>query len=167
MDRGGSGLRTVLRDSAGRTLTRKQLSDRSVFLAATSGIPGYDPSYTYDRTVHVRMARDGVDLFLRPVFNRLAPSSEDSVAASLLLERKSLATMVAAIFLAMILVRTSLRWYWNPPARNTPASDPSESVTRVQRFLRFHHGVLISRLPQRALGFTRRGEHGEQLARRA
>ena len=82
--------RTVLRDSHGKTLTRKQLSDRSVFLAAISAIPDYDPIYTYDRTVHVRMARlGGVGYYLR------------------------LARMVAAIFLVMILilVRTSLCWY--------------------------------------------------------
>lgn len=106
--------RTVLRDSAGNTLTRKQLSDRAVFSTATSGIPGYDPSYTYNRTVHVRMARlGGVGSFLRLVFNRIAPGWEDSVTASLLLERESLATMVAALFAIMILVlvRVFLRWY--------------------------------------------------------
>ena len=106
--------RAVLRDSAGQTLTRKQLSDRSVFLAATKGIAGYDPSYTYDRTVHVRMARLGsLGYYLRLAFNRIAPGWEDSVTASLLLERESLATMTAAIFLLMILIlmRIFLRWY--------------------------------------------------------
>jgi hypothetical protein len=106
--------RTVLRDSAGRTLTRKDLADRPVFLTATSAIPGYDPSYTYDRTVHVHTARlGGLGYFLRLVFNRIAPGWEDSVTASLLLERESLATMVAAIFLLMILIlaRVFLRWY--------------------------------------------------------
>ena len=106
--------RTVLRDSAGRTVTRKQLSDRSVFLAATSGISGYDPSYTYDRTVHVRMARLGrAGYYLRLVFNHIAPGWDDSMTTSLLLERESLAAMVAAIFSMMILVlvRIFLRWY--------------------------------------------------------
>jgi len=106
--------RAVLRDSAGQTLTRKQLSDRSVFAAATSGIASYDPSYTYDRTVHVRMARlGGLGRYLRLAFNRIAPGWEDSVTASLLLERESLATMVTAIFLLMILIliRIFLRWY--------------------------------------------------------
>lgn len=106
--------RTVLKDSAGQALTRKQLSDRSVLVAATRGIAGYDPTYTYDRTVHVRMARLGsLGYYLRLAFNRIAPGWEDSVTASLLLERESLATMVAAIFLLMILilVRIFLRWY--------------------------------------------------------
>lgn len=106
--------RTVLRDSAGNTLTRKDLTNRAVFQAATSGIPDYDPSYTYDRTQHVRMARlGGIGPFARVVLNRLAPGWEDSVTASLVLERDSLATMLAAVSLLMvlILVRIFLRWY--------------------------------------------------------
>lgn len=106
--------RTILRDSSGRTLTRKQLADRSVFLAATRGIPGYDPIYTYDTTVHVRTARlGGVGRYLRIIANRVAPGWEDSVTASLLLERESLAAMVAAVFSMMLLIlaRVFLRWY--------------------------------------------------------
>lgn len=106
--------RTILRDSAGRTVTRKELADPAVFLAATSGIPNYNPSYTYNRTVHIRLARLGsLGYYLRSVSNRMAPGWEDSVTASLVLERESLATMVAVIFLMMILilVRTSLRWF--------------------------------------------------------
>ncbi|HEX4001828.1 MAG TPA: transglutaminase domain-containing protein [Candidatus Acidoferrales bacterium] len=106
--------RTVLRDSAGNTVTRKQLSDRSVFLAATHAIAGYDPAYTYDQTVHIRMGRlGGLGAYLRLAANRLAPGWEDSVTASLLLERESLATMVGAMLLLMILVlaRVFLRWY--------------------------------------------------------
>lgn len=106
--------RTILQDSAGRTLTRKDLSNHSVFMTATSGIPNYDPTYTYDRTVHVRMARLGsLGGYLRLVLNRIVPGWEDSATASLLLERESLATMVAATFLVMvlILIRTLLRWY--------------------------------------------------------
>ena len=106
--------RTVLRDSAGRTLTREQLADRSAFSTATSGIPDYNPSYTYDRTSHVHMARLGVlGRYLRSFSNWIAPGWDDSVTASLVLERESLSMLVAAVFLVMILilVRTSLRWY--------------------------------------------------------
>jgi hypothetical protein len=106
--------RTILRDSAGRTVTRKQLTDRTVFLAATSGIPDYDPIYTYDRTAHVRMAKlGGLGGNLRSFANRITPGWEDSVTTSLVMERSSLAAMVAAIFLVMVLIlfRTSLRWY--------------------------------------------------------
>ena len=106
--------RTVLRDSSGNTVTRKQLSDRSVFLTATRGIAGYDPAYTYDQTVHIRLGRlGGLGAYVRLAANRLAPGWEDSVTASLLLERESLATMVAAMLLLMILIlaRVFLRWY--------------------------------------------------------
>jgi len=106
--------RTVLRDSAGHTLTRKDLTNRAVFVAATGGIAGYDPSYTYDRTQHVRMARlGGAGSFLRVALGRLAPGWEDSVTASLVLERESLATMMGAVLLmmALVLLRIFLRWY--------------------------------------------------------
>jgi hypothetical protein len=106
--------RVVLRDSAGSTVTRQALNDRSVFLAATAGIPGYDPSYTYDRTMHVHTARLGrAGYYLSVVFNRIAPGWEDSMTASLLLERESLATTVTAILamMVLILVRIFLRWY--------------------------------------------------------
>ena len=106
--------RTILRDSAGRTVTRKQLGDRSTFLVATGGIPDYDPTYTYDRTVHIRLAKlGGLGRDLRSIFNRVAPGWEDSMTASLVLERESLATMIVAISAVMILLlfRTSLGWY--------------------------------------------------------
>jgi hypothetical protein len=106
--------RTILRDSAGKTVTRKQLADPAVFKVATSAMRGYSPSYTYTRTVHVRFARLGsLGSYLRSASNRVAPGWEDSVTASLVFERESLATMVAAIVLAMILLllRTFLRWY--------------------------------------------------------
>jgi len=106
--------RTILRDSSGNEVTRKQLTDRSVFLAATHAIPGYDPAYTYDQTVHIRLGRlGGLGSYLRLAANRLAPGWEDSVTASLLLERESLATMVGSMLLLMVLIlaRVFLRWY--------------------------------------------------------
>jgi Transglutaminase-like superfamily len=106
--------RTILRDSTGRTVTRKQLNDPSVFRAATSGIPDYDPTYTYASTVHVRMAKFGsLGRYFRTYSNRIAPGWEDTVTTSLVLERESLSIMAAAIFLVMILIlfRIALRWY--------------------------------------------------------
>lgn len=106
--------RTILRDSSGNMLTRQQLADPATLAAATAGIPGYDPSYTYTHTVHVRLARLGpAGGYLRVAFNHLAPGWEDSMTASLLLERESLATLTFAILMVMLLatVRVFLRWY--------------------------------------------------------
>ena len=106
--------RTVLRGSDGGLLTREQLSDPAVFSAATRDIQGYDPIYTYERTAHVRVSRLGLaGLPLRAVLNHLLPGWEDSTAISLLMERESLATMVAALILVFLLgfLRVGLRWY--------------------------------------------------------
>ena len=53
------GFRAILRTRDGNTLTRDQLVSPAVFLAATQDIPRYDPSYTFERTTHVRTARLG------------------------------------------------------------------------------------------------------------
>ena len=106
--------RTVMRGSDGGLLTSEQLSDPAVLSAATRGIKGYDPTDTYESTAHVRISRLGfAGLPLRSVLNRLLPGWEDSTAISLLLERESLATMVAALILVFLLglLRVGLRWY--------------------------------------------------------
>jgi hypothetical protein len=106
--------RTVMRGSDGGLLTREQLSDPAVFSAATRDIKGYDPIDTYESTAHVRVARLGlVGLVLLGVPNRLLPGWEDSTVTSLLMERQSLAIMVAALVLVFLLglLRVGLRWY--------------------------------------------------------
>jgi hypothetical protein len=106
--------RTVMRGSDGGLLTREQLSDPAVFSDATRNIKDYDPVDTYESTAHVRVIRLGsVGLVLRGVLNRLLPDWEDSTAVSLLMERESLATMVAALVLVFLLglLRVGLRWY--------------------------------------------------------
>jgi len=106
--------RMIPRGSDGRLLTREDLVDPAILSAATRGVPGYSPAYTFDRAVHIRVSRlRYVGLPLRMALDRLLPGWEDSAAASLLLERESLATMVvalAAVFLLVIL-RVALRWY--------------------------------------------------------
>lgn len=106
--------RTILRGSDGGLLTREQLSDPAVFSAATRGIHAYDPEDTYELTAHVRMSRLGlIGLPLQSALNRLLPGWEDSTALSLLMERTSLATMVAALVSVFLLglLRVGLRWY--------------------------------------------------------
>lgn len=106
--------RTVLRGRDGGLLTREQLSDPVVFSAATRDIQGYDPIYTYERTAHVRISRfHFAGLPLRGILDHLLPGWEDSTAISLLMERESLATMVAALIVVFLLglLRVGLRWY--------------------------------------------------------
>jgi Transglutaminase-like superfamily len=106
--------RTILRGSDGGLLTREQLTDPAVFSTATGSISGYDREYTYERTAHLRMSRLGtIGLPLRSALNRLIPGWEDSTALSLLMERDSLAAMVASLILVFFLglLRMVLRWY--------------------------------------------------------
>src|ERR1700728_3626843 len=106
--------RVVLRGEDGKTLTRQELADPNIFRAATRNIHGYDPSYTYDRTVHIRLARiHVVGLLLRRMLDRLAPGWEDTPTMTLLVERESFAALVSSLLLVifLILVRASLRWY--------------------------------------------------------
>jgi hypothetical protein len=106
--------RTVMRGSDGGLLTREQLREPAVFSAATRNLKGYDPNNTYESTSHVRISRLGfIGLPLRSILNRLLPGWEDSTAISLLLERESLAAMVAALILVFLLglLRVGLRWY--------------------------------------------------------
>jgi hypothetical protein len=106
--------RAVPRGSDGGLLTREQLADPAIFSFATRGIRGYVAEYTFDRTVHVRVARLGlIARPLRGALNLVLPGWEDSTAITLLMERESLATMVIALVLVFFLglLRVGLRWY--------------------------------------------------------
>jgi hypothetical protein len=106
--------RVVLRGEDGKTLTREELADPNIFKAATRNIYEYDPSYTYDRTVHIRLARiHVVGLLLRRILDRMVPGWEDSPTMTLLVERESFAALIASVLLVifLVLLRASLRWY--------------------------------------------------------
>jgi hypothetical protein len=106
--------RVVMRGADGRALTREELTDPAVLAAATRNIRAYDPSYTFDHVVHIRLAR--LHLFgslLRRILDRVVPGWEDTTAMTLLVERESFAAMVLSFLLLifLILLRTTLRWY--------------------------------------------------------
>jgi Transglutaminase-like superfamily len=106
--------RTILRGADGGLLTRDDLAHPAIFRVATQKISKYDPDYTFERTSHVRLARlPVVGAPMRGALDFFLPGWEDSMMVSLLLERESLATMVAMIVavLLLALLRVSLRWY--------------------------------------------------------
>jgi hypothetical protein len=103
-----------MRGADGRALTREELADPATFAAATRNIAGYDPRYTFDHVVHIRLARVRVfGLLVRRILDRLVPGWEDTPTMTLLVERESFAAMVASLLLLifLILLRVSLRWY--------------------------------------------------------
>ena len=106
--------RTVFRGVNGQLLTREELSDPSVWTAATKGIRNYGRENTFNNTAHVRLSRlPFIGRALREALDRHFPGWDDSAALSLLLERESLALMVFAITLVSLLAvwRVGLRWY--------------------------------------------------------
>jgi hypothetical protein len=106
--------RAILRGPQGQLLTRQELSDPAVFHEATKNLPEYLSLYDYDITTHVRLSRIPViGRLLRAVLDRVAPSWEDSIYWTLLLERESFAALWIALFLVFFLagVRFFLRWY--------------------------------------------------------
>jgi len=106
--------RVVMRGADGKTLTREELADPGIFAAATRNIRGYDPSYTFDHTVHIRLARIHVfGSILRRILDRLTPGWEDTPTMTLLVERESFAAIAASFLLVifLVLLRACLRWY--------------------------------------------------------
>jgi len=106
--------RVILRTPDGTNVTRSQLSDPAVFSAVSKSIPGYNPNYSYEQTVHVRMGR--LAILGTPVFvilDRVAPGWTDFAWVSLLAERESLVAVLASVLLVifLLLLRFSLRWY--------------------------------------------------------
>jgi hypothetical protein len=106
--------RMVMRNAKGEMLTRKELQNPETFAEAIAKVPGYPPTYNYDRFAHVRIARLPLDgLHLRPMLDSVFPGWDEKVDWSLLLERESFfsfaTALVAALFL--LLLRLFLAWY--------------------------------------------------------
>lgn len=130
--------RAVFRGSDGAFLTREQLANPAIFSAAIGKVRGYLPEYTFDRTVHVRLARLGVMAPpLRRALNRVLPGWEDSTALSLLMERESLATMVLALSLVFFLglLRVGLRWYGETRLGVRPVRIRQQARRALQAFV--------------------------------
>lgn len=106
--------RIVFRDPAGKTVTREEMQDPAKFSAVTGAIPKFNPAYTFDNAVHVRVGRlPLVGMPLRSILNRVLPGWEDSTNMTLLVERESFAALIAGILLVLFfaLLRYSLRWF--------------------------------------------------------
>jgi hypothetical protein len=132
------GFRTILRTRDGSTLTKDQLASPAVFLAVTQNIPRYDPDYSFERTTHVRTARLGLmGTPVQKILDSLLPQWQDSVAISLLMERESLASVVAMIMILLLLtlVRASLRYYGENRLRVYPLHVREQLRRAYQAFL--------------------------------
>jgi hypothetical protein len=104
----------ILRLPDGRYPTRAEQKDPATFRAATQSILNYPPSYSYESTAHVRLARiPWLGKHLRGIFNFIWPPWEEAINWTLLVERESFAMLVASIFLLCfaLAARLLLGWY--------------------------------------------------------
>ncbi len=106
--------RTLMKDSKGNLLTRKDLQDPAIFEDAIRQIPGYIRAYNYEMYAHVRLSAipfHGVRL--RHVADFLLPGWDEYLDWSLLLERRSFAYFSIALFtlIFFLTLRAALAWY--------------------------------------------------------
>ena len=105
---------TILKDSAGRLLTRQELARPAVFQEATRNIARYDPAYNYEHTAFIHFARlPLVGRFLQTKLNSVLPSWQERINWTVLVERQSNATLIAGIVLLCVAVclRRLIFWY--------------------------------------------------------
>ena len=101
--------RRILRDAAGRPVSKQQLRDPEIFREVTARIPGYVPEYSFERTSHVRLSR--IPLVGRPLrrtLDRIVPGWDSASFWSLLLERESFAFVLGAA--ALVVFSLAVRW---------------------------------------------------------
>jgi hypothetical protein len=106
--------RRILRGQDGSPLTRAELLNPETLAFAVRDIPGYLPSYNYDRTEHIRVERAGrLGVLLSGYLDRWVPGWEGSVTLTLLTERYSLALLYFSLPLIvfLLLLRAAVRWY--------------------------------------------------------
>ena len=105
--------RVIMKDTQGNLLTRKDLQDPKIFQEAISQIPGYIPSYSYEKFAHVRVsALPFESSVIRHSLDRLLPGWDESLDWNLLLERRSFAyfflSMCALIFFLILRICLAL-----------------------------------------------------------
>jgi len=104
--------RVMMKDAQGNLLTRNDLQDPNVFQEVIRQIPGYIPSYSYERVAHVRISALPLGASLRALLDRALPGWDESVEWSLLLERRSFAYLFLSISILVfsLLLRFVLAW---------------------------------------------------------
>jgi hypothetical protein len=71
--------RVVMRGADGRALTREELADPATITVATRNLSDYNPSYTFDNVLHIRLARLHIlGSLLRRILDRTVPGWEDT-----------------------------------------------------------------------------------------
>ena len=104
----------VFKDQVGRPLTKEELRDPGVFQDAISRIPGYSPSYTFERTAHLHLSR--LPILGKPLqrtLNRLSPGWDEAIDWAYFPENPSLWPILLSLplLLMAILIRVCIKGY--------------------------------------------------------
>ena len=105
---------TMMADSSGHLLTKEELARPGVLQDATRSLADYDPSYNYEHTASVHLARlPLMGRFLQSKLNSVFPSWEEHFNWALLVERQSNATLAVGMVLLCcgIFLRRTICWY--------------------------------------------------------
>ena len=93
----------VFEDRSGRALTKEELRDPTVFRDAISRIPGYSPTYTFERTAHLHLERlPLLGVPLRRTLDRVSPGWEEAVDWGYVPENPSLWPMLVSLPLLLL-----------------------------------------------------------------
>ncbi len=99
----------VFKDPLGQGLTKEQLRNPEVFRDAISRMPGYDPDYTFERTIHIRLSRIPLlGKYLRNALDRLAPGWEEFTNWAYFPENPSLWLIVISVLLLLMGIMADL-----------------------------------------------------------
>jgi hypothetical protein len=103
----------VFRDPLGRALSKEELRDPQVFQDAISGMPGYNPSYTFEHTRHLHLRRIPLGDLLRRILTYLFPVWEEAVNWAYIPENPSLWPIVISLPLFFLgnLLNWLVGWY--------------------------------------------------------
>lgn len=128
--------RFVFRDRSGRALTKEDLSDPDVFRDAISRMPGYDPSYTFERTAHIHLERIPLlGNLLRRALDSLFPKWEEAINWGYLPEHPSLWPILVSLplLLSCIFTRRLVNRYSRNRLRGqiSPLSERSVTDSRA------------------------------------
>ena len=93
----------VFRDHLGRALTKEELRDPEVFRDAISQMPGYSPTYTFERTIHIRLKRIPIlGDHLRRALDRFTPGWEEAINWAYFPENPSLWLLFVSLPLLLL-----------------------------------------------------------------
>jgi hypothetical protein len=132
---------TILTDNQGHLLTKEQLARPEIFRDATRNLEHYDPSYNYEHTAFVHIARlPVVGRFLQAKLNSFLPLWQERINWTVLVERQSYDTLIVGLVMLSLAIFLRRLILWYSKNLSIPAMTPWEQLRQG--------GVLLFSAPQ-------------------